>query len=296
MAKSRGIFKREDCSFGDLLGKYFSDSCLPGSRSIFHDPNASNPESLCTLCQTQLHVSTTTTTTERVQPLRGALEDGDLEYDDEEHELKTTPDGIEGSEDTIPFIPNRAVNCAASASNRFYGTRGALTCLNEVGEIAVLEHQRLAEHAKSLNLDPNDFRIICRNGSLASAPGFDVDRNCFMTTIVDGEIVVRKNNPKNLGIVNALLSLDEYLKTDPDFKLYNIFNGEKDLLFEDSALGLVSPDNLDEHSLSVQNYIKLFEDVENCISETGGNGSVSVASNLFLSLTLILFTILISRN
>lgn len=297
VGKSRGIFKREDCNFGELLGNYFSDSCLPGSRSIFHDPNASNPESLCTLCQTQLHVSSTTSTTERVQQFRGALDEGDkdIEYD-EENELNTTPDGIEGSEDTIPFVPNRAVNCAASASNRFYGTRGALTCLNEVGEVAVLEHQRLAEHAKSLNLNPDDFRIICRNGSLANAPGFDVDRNCFMTTIVDGEIVVRRNNPKNLGIVNALVSLDAYLKTDPDFKLYNVFNGEKDLLFEDSALGLVSPDNLDEHSLSVQNYMKLFEDVENCISETGANGGVSIASNLLLSFTLILFTILISRN
>lgn len=293
VAKSIGIFKREDCNFGETLGNYFGDSCLPGSRSIFHDPDASNPEKLCSLCQTQLHVATTTT--ERVQPLRGAVEDGDVEYD-EENELNTTPDGIEGSEDTIPFIPNRALNCAAAASNRFYGTRGALTCLNEVGDVAVLEHQRLAEHAKSLNLNAEDFRIICRNGSLANAPGFDVDRNCFMTTIVDGEIVVRKDNPKNLGIVNALLSLDSYLKTDPDFKLYNVFNGEKDLLFEDSALGLVTPDNTEDHSLSVQNYMKLFEDVENCMSEFGANGVFSIASNLFLSFTLILFTILISRN
>lgn len=291
VAKSRGIFHREQCQFGSMLGNFFGDSCLPGSRSIFHDPEASNPEKLCSLCQTQLHLSTTT---ERIIPLAGALED------DEENEDETyTPDGIEGSEDEAPLaiVPNRAVNCAASVTNRFYGTRGALTCLNEVGEIAVLEHQRLIEHANAMNLDPNNFRIICRNGSLANAPGFDVDDNCFMTTLVDGEIVVRRNNPKNLGIVNALLSLDTYLKSDPDFKLYNVFSGERDLLFEDSALGLVSPNNTDELSTSVQNYIKLFQDVENCISETGADGAASLQTTftLLLSFTLILFTMVI-RN
>lgn len=303
VGKSRGIFKRDDCSFGPLLGNYFGDSCLPGSRSVFHDPFISNPENLCALCQTQLYRMTTTT--EKVQPFRGVLNDDgdgenqenedDVNYDDD---LPTTPDAIEGSEDTLAIVPNRAVNCAASQSNRFYGTKGALTCLNEVGEISILEHQRLAEHARSLNLNPEDFRIICRNGSLANTPGFEVDQNCFLTTIVDGEIVVRRNNPKNNGIVNALLSLDAYLKVDPDFKLYNVFNGERDLLFEDSAIGLVTPDDLDAHSSSVQNYIKLFQDVENCISETGENGaahSSTTINNLLLSFPLILFTLLI-RN
>lgn len=295
VAKARGIFQREDCNFGQLLGNFFSQSCLPGSRSIFHDPDASNPENLCSLCQTQLHL---TTTTENIIPLAGALEDEE-EYDEDKTELKTTPDGIEGSDDgdTLAIVPNRAVNCAASVTNRFYGTRGALTCLNEVGEVAIMEHQRLVEHAAALNIDPNRFRIICRNGSIAEYPGFEVDANCFLTTLVDGEIVVRKNNPRNLGIVNALLSLDKYLQTDPDFKLYNVFSGEKDLLFEDSALGLVSPNNTDELSPSVQNYIKLFQDVENCISETGADGAASLQATftLLLSFTLILFTMVI-RN
>lgn len=222
-----------------------------------------------------------------------------MDYDSENTELKTTSDGIEGSEgdDTLAIVPNRAVNCAASVTNRFYGTRGALTCLNEVGEVAIMEHQRLVEHARDLRIDPNSFRIICRNGSLAEYPGFDVDPNCFLTTIVDGEIVVRRDNHKNKGIVNALLSLDKYLQSDPDFKLYNVFSGERDLLFEDSALGLVSPNNTDELGNSVQNYIKLFQDVENCISETGADGAASLQATftLLLSLTLIIFTMVI-RN
>lgn len=289
-AKNRGIFHREDCRFGPLLGNYFSELCLPGSLNIFHDPTASNPENLCSLCQTQLHQ--TTTTTERVKALAGSV---DEELDEYGNPIAATDDAIEGGEDydqSVPIIPNRSINCAASVSNRFYGTRGALQCLNEVGDIAVLEHQNLAEHARTLNLNPNDFRILCRNGSLASTTGFDVDPSCFLTTIVDGEIVIRRNNTRNLGIINALVSLEMYLQSDPDFKMYNIFNGVKDLLFEDSALGLVLPDS-GELSKSVENYIQLFSDVENCISET--DSAQQITFSLLLSFSLILFTILI-RN
>lgn len=272
VAKGRGIFKREDCEFGKLFGAFFSESCFPGSRSIFHDPSAKNPESLCDLCQTHL-----VTTPMPIRPMADQISDDE------------NPDGIEGAEDAtiIPFVPNSSIDCATGPNNRFYGTRGALTCLHEVGEIAVVEHQNLTRHAAALNVDPNEFRIICRNGSLAAYPGFDVDPACFLTTIVDGEIVTRRRSEKNAGIINALLSLDKYLLNDPDFKMYNIFNGERNLLFEDSSLGLVSLNDTNL-SQSVQNYIKLFEDVDNCIEETGG--AQSIAINILLTFSLLLFT------
>lgn len=291
VAKSRGIFKREDCEFGQLLGGYFGDSCLPGSRSIFHDPKTSNPESLCTLCQTHLFETTT------VQAIRGMSDQINGDGEEGDGEAKPEGDGIEGADDadtnTIPIIPNRSIDCAAGPMNRFYGSRGALTCLAEVGEIAVVEHQNLTRHAAALNIDPTNFRILCRNGSLAANPGFDVDPSCFLTTIVDGEVVTRRNSDKNAGIINALLSLDKYLLNDPDFKMYNIFAGERNLLFEDSALGLVSPNSTQALSQSVQNYIKLFEDVDNCIEEKGG--AMSITINVLLTSTLVLFASLISN-
>lgn len=210
-------------------------------------------------------------------------------------------DGIEGADDDesniIPFIPNRSIDCSAGPTNRYYGTRGALACLSEMGDVAVLEHQNLAEHAEVLNLKPDDFRILCRNGSLAANTGFDVDAGCFLTTIVDGEIVVRGKNSingteKNAGIVNVLLSLDRYFLNDPDFKMYNIFQGVKNALFEDSALGLVAPTDV-PLSESVQNYIQLFEDVENCIEDTGS--AKAIAINILLTVSLVMFTVLI-RN
>lgn len=264
-----------------MLGGYFGESCFPGSRSVFHDTTTSNPESLCTLCQTHLQ-DTTTTVSSILVPFVDRI-DG---------EEQTAIEGADDESQNIPFIPNRSINCAAAPSNRFYGTRGALACLNEIGEVAVIEHQNLHAHAEALTLDPNGFRIVCRNGSLAEYPGFNVDPACFLTTIVDGEVVVRRNSNQSAGIVNALLSLDKYLQTDPDFKMYNVFAGIKNLLFEDSALGLVSPNDTGL-STSVLNYIQLFTDVENCIEETGG--AQSVAINILLTFSVVLFTTLI-RN
>lgn len=286
VAKNRGIFKREDCEFGKLLAGYFAESCMPGSRNPFYDLTATNPDKLCLLCK----IEAATTSQPHIRPMADRI-DGD--EDEEDAEARNTIEGSDNEDvNIVRLIPTSAIDCAASPNNRFYGTRGALTCLSELGEIAVIEHQNLAQHAAALKLNPDDFRIFCRNGSLAANTGFDVDPECFLTTIVDGEVVIRRRSDKNAGVINALLSLDKYLQNDPDFKMYNIFAGDKNLLFEDSSIGLVSPNDANI-SPSVQNYIKLFEDVENCIEERGG--VQSIAGNIALTFSLVLFTILI-RN
>lgn len=91
------------------------------------------------------------------------------------------------------------------------------------------------DHAKTLRLNPDDFRILCRNGSLADRTGFDVELDCALTTIVDGEVLVARNNPKTPGIINAINSFDKYFELDPEFKMYNIFSGKQDLLFKVKA-------------------------------------------------------------
>lgn len=92
-----------------------------------------------------------------------------------------------------------------------------------------------ADHANALGIDPNEYRIICRNGTLADRTGFDVEQECALTTIVDGEIVVARNNHKTTGIINALSSYDKYFQSDPDFKMFNSFAGQRDLLFRVSV-------------------------------------------------------------
>lgn len=94
-------------------------------------------------------------------------------------------------------------------------------------------------------MNPHDFRVLCRNGSLAAYTGFDVDSDCVMTTIIDGEIVVRRDSTRRDGIVNALTSFDLYFQVQPDFKMYNIFAGVKHLLFKVSFIKIDATTNYD---------------------------------------------------
>ncbi|KAL5276388.1 hypothetical protein ACFFRR_001925 [Megaselia abdita] len=139
------------------------------------------------------------------------------------------------------------------------------------------------EHARNISVNENDFRIICRNGSLAQTTGFNVDDACMLTIIVDGEIMVRRGVDHN-GVVHALTALDKYFQSEPDFKMYNIFNGKKNLLFKDSTIGLVPADS-ENKGQYVSNYVKLFQEIDKC------NG----ASALQLSVLTALLLPLISR-
>lgn len=58
----------------------------------------------------------------------------------------------------------------------------------------------------------------------------------IISALFAGEIVVRPQDRRTEGIINALLSFDKYFKHDPDFKIYAPFDGHKDLLFNVSHL------------------------------------------------------------
>lgn len=136
------------------------------------------------------------------------------------------------------------------------------------------------EHARNISLNESDFRIICRNGSLAETTGFAVDDACMLTVIVDGEIMVRRG-VKHDGVVHALTALDKYFQSEPDFKMYNIFNGKKNLLFKDSTIGLVPADS-ETKGPYVQNYVKLFQDIDKC------NGASALQFSVFTALLVAL--------
>lgn len=60
---------------------------------------------------------------------------------------------VEGSEDVTP-VEERSIrlNCNADTTNRFYGNLGALRCLQEEGDVAILELQYLqGNHITSHN-------------------------------------------------------------------------------------------------------------------------------------------------
>lgn len=105
----------------------------------------------------------------------------------------------------------------------------------------------------------------------------------MLTTIVDGEIMVRRG-VRNDGVVHALTALDKYFQSEPDFKMYNIFNGKKDLLFKDSTIGLVPADS-ETKGPYVENYVQLFQETDKC----------NDASTLHLSFITAFFVTFISR-
>ncbi|EAA12967.4 AGAP011453-PA [Anopheles gambiae str. PEST] len=300
VGRSRGIFDRNECDYGHLMSEFFSESCAPGSRDDLHDPTGEHAENLCALCRYAEKPTPRELGTYQAADDDGLYTDSPLEDDAEEPPVEGIDpalrqnDGIGGSID-------RNVLCAAADTNRYYGTRGALRCLQEAGEVAIIEAQNLAEHAQFLAMNASDYRVLCRNGTLAAYTGFNVDEECYLTTIVDGEIVVRRQWEQSDNIVHLLTSLDVYLLNDPDFRMYNIFAGQRNLLFEDSALGLVSPQH-NELGTSVKNYIRLFENIEDCQNAApsttlapGGTGGRAAIVTVNLLLTIILAGIIAWR-
>lgn len=95
------------------------------------------------------------------------------------------------------------------------------------------------DHARDLRLHPDNYRILCRNGSLALNTGFNVDEDCYLTTIIDSEVVVRQSNSSVTDIINTMLSLDRYFLSNPPFKMYNVFGGIQNLLFKVSVINQV---------------------------------------------------------
>lgn len=49
--KNRGFFQRSECNYGRMLSDFFGSSCAPGAQDFGHDPNATNSDSLCSLCR-----------------------------------------------------------------------------------------------------------------------------------------------------------------------------------------------------------------------------------------------------
>jgi hypothetical protein len=126
IGKNRGIFKKSECDYTQLLADFFGDSCAPGSRDQLHDPSGTTPQSLCNLCREAI--------VPFAAPIHDEEEETDVQYDE-----ATGDDDVGVDEDDKPAasVPNvqveitRNVNCAANPTNQFYGTRGALSCLQQ---------------------------------------------------------------------------------------------------------------------------------------------------------------------
>ncbi|EFN77822.1 Transferrin [Harpegnathos saltator] len=182
-------------------------------------------------------------------------------------------------------------SCAVNSTNRYYNDKGAMHCLAEsAGDIAFVEVGNINDDATN----PDDYRILCKNGSLAANPGFHVDDTCPLSVIIDSEVVGRKNNTQTdtTDILLALLKMEDWLGYRVDAErpihVYGPFNGTYNLLFKDSTSGLVSTTS---STKTVEAYKELFSHVYQC-----STGQPTAAANFIFVLSVALYHLLPSHT
>lgn len=133
VGKGRGFFDKDNCNSGEILNGFFGDSCLPGSQDELHsDPSNTTPDTLCNLCRTAIRPA--------------IVADVMPEFSERVNFEEASGDE---TEDDILIAPrfdinNNNNNCLADTTNRFYSNKGALNCLSEIGDVAIVELQNLS--------------------------------------------------------------------------------------------------------------------------------------------------------
>nr|XP_022919639.1 transferrin-like [Onthophagus taurus] len=192
------------------------------------------------------------------------------------------------SEKMCKLCTETGKTCEASeATNLYFNTSGALRCLEEKGDFAVI--------VKDPSLVfPNNVQVMCKNGTFSTLDAFNVDEGCYLSTLTTSEVITRINDPLNKDIQLALLQYDEWFaaKTHTPFRLFDSFNNTKDLLFKDSTPGLAVPTS---QKPPIKNYVELFKHIGDCSKGSGvaDNPSKGIRSITFVTTTLLIFTTII---
>lgn len=251
VAHERGIVSVSECDYGRAVGEFYSGACAPGALDRDHSlvTTGFNSTVLCTVCRSAF-------------PIQGPWPD---------------------------------FTCAADASNLYYGTNGTIACLNDAdNNVAFIETQRLEDIIASQQLNTSGFRALCRNNSLALSPGVLLDDDCLLALVVNEEVLGRRND-NQLNSLRSLLSQMEdhfgYNVALPgqmiNLQIFSEFDGVRDLLFMDSALGFTEP-TLQTNHVPARNYIELFSHLEQC------NGAEGIANKALVSfVTMFLMNIMI---
>lgn len=98
------------------------------------------------------------------------------------------------------------------------------------------------------------FRVISKNGSLAAYNGFEVDEAAPISIMVAGEIIVKNGTTKYDDILLYLRSIEVEFgeKLQKPFKVFDAFDGTKNLLFPVSILFSVIVFSLSHNMTSFQ--------------------------------------------
>jgi hypothetical protein len=166
-------------------------------------------------------------------------------------------------------ITRTATYCNADEVNKYYGSKGAVDCLHDQkGDFAVITKTDIA--------NDTDLRVICKNNTLASRNGIDVDTDCALFVLASSEVVIKTGSMKRNDIKLALYEFETWFGQNihSPLQLFNKFNDTPDLLFLDSTPGLNFDNDLD--------YIKNYKDLLRRVRHCNVNGSLTIKCSMFL--------------
>ncbi|KAK3914575.1 Transferrin [Frankliniella fusca] len=248
--RSRKLLPRK-CPSSAAMSDYLYRACAPGADDSLHNPNSDTKTrtAMCALC----------------------------------------PDVSRDNAD-----PN--VTKCGTYNNSYFADKGAMRCLNDKrGDVAVVDLRALTE------VDPtglvkvlsdyrdDEYRVLCRNGSVSTQLGLLVDSKCALSTGIIGEIVTR-DPEETIAKDAALLLLElEYWfgygakHYESALNIFGSYLGVDDVIFKKSAVGFVSI--YDKENLLAQEFAGLMDRNAGCNLE-GAGSAVSPAPALVLGLLL----------
>lgn len=161
--------------------------------------------------------------------------------------------------------------CADSDSERYYGDLGALRCLQDgVADVAFLDHVGLHLKTSETDIKTDKMKLLCPNGQINDLTNF---KACNWGKVSPQKILARGGEESYIDREDARISL---LKAQDLFKvggkaelvmrLFGPYYGNKDLLFQDTSVGLC--DELEEAERAPED--KLIRDFDYCTTSAAG--------------------------
>ncbi|CAB3222446.1 unnamed protein product [Arctia plantaginis] len=244
--RERGVLPNSECDYARVVGEFFEGACAPGAIDASHSISNSTTFNASVLCSACRPNTDVAANVSADQPI-----------------------------------------CTWDQSNLFFGNNGSLACLNNPNnDVAFLNTRNITRYLQSMNLNPNQFRALCRDNTLASQPGTNVDDNCLLAFVVDAEVLTRRSDPQ-FNSLNVLLDwIELYFGYNAasgsqliNFEIFSQFRGISNLLFKDSTIDLTEPSITSTHA-PARNYMELFQHLDACTGAAPGVASKSIYSVL----------------
>ncbi|MCQ7614250.1 hypothetical protein NP188_24505, partial [Salmonella enterica] len=155
-------------------------------------------------------------------------------------------------------------------SNPYYSYSGAFKCLKDgAGEVAFVKHQTIFE-ALPDKAERDQYELLCPDNTRRPVDEFE---QCYLARVPSHAVVARSVNGKEDLIWEILKVAQEHFGkgTNKDFQMFKS-SPAKDLLFKDSALGLLRvPSGMDSKLYLGYQYVTAVRNLQEgvCVEASG---------------------------